>query len=196
MAGRRDHRYTRRTVAASIAVVLGLAVAAGCSGDDPGAAPAPPTSSPTVQPEPSTSPSPVERAEAAALDTYIGMWMAMAKADETADWESPELAQYATGNALTTITRSLYADHKNGIVSKGKPALDPRVTARKPERDPTTIRIADCGDSTNWLQYHADSGKPVDEEPGGRRAIQAEVKQQADGTWKVTRFAVQGLGSC
>lgn len=196
MAGRKDHSCTRRKVAASIAVVLGLAVAVSCSGDDPGAAPAPPTPSPIVEPAPTTSTSPTERAEAVALDAYVGMWMAMAKAGETADWESPELAKYATGNALTTITRSLYADYKNGIVSKGKPVLDPRVTARDPEGDPTTIRLADCGDSTNWLQYHADSGDPVDDEPGGRRAIQAEIKQQADGTWKVSRFAVQGLGSC
>lgn len=194
MAKTRVHRFVRRKVAAPIALVLAVLVAVACGNDGPDAAPTPSPSSPVATAGSTTSKA--DSDERAAIDAYVAMWMAMAKAGETADWESPELAKYATGNALTTITRSLYADSNNGIVSRGKPTLNPHVTGRVPEGEPTTIRISDCGDSTNWLQVDADSGEPVDDEPGGRRAIEAEVKKQSDGSWKVSRFAVQELGSC
>lgn len=195
MAGRTDHGCGRRKLA--VLILLGLMAVNGCSGDESDAVPASPATVPSVsESSPTRSSSPADMAEAAAIDAYVGMWLAMAKAGETADWQSPKLAKYATGNALTTITRSLYADHKNGVVSKGRPTLDPQVSAGDPKDAPTTIRISDCGDSTDWLQYDADTGRPIDDEPGGRRAIEAEVKEQADGTWKVSRFAVQGLGSC
>jgi hypothetical protein len=123
------------------------------------------------------------------------MWQAMAKAGETADWQSPEVAKYATGDALGVINRSLYTDHLNGVVSKGAPVTSPKVTEEKPPSKPTTIMISDCGDSTNWLKYKKD-GSPFTDSPGGHRAITAEVKKQADGSWKVTRFAVEGVGTC
>ncbi|MEU0924580.1 hypothetical protein [Streptomyces malaysiensis] len=65
-----------------------------------------------------------------------------------------------------------------------------------PLSDPNTVLISDCGDSTHWLKYRADNGKLADDEPGGRRSITAEVKRQSDGKWKVTRFAVEEIGSC
>ena len=40
------------------------------------------------------------------------------------------------------------------------------------------------------------NGQLVNDTPGGRRSITAEVKKQQDGTWRVTRFAVEGVGSC
>jgi hypothetical protein len=123
------------------------------------------------------------------------MWQQMAKADETADWQSPVLAKYATGDALGVINRSLYTDHLNGVVSKGAPTLNPHVTTVDPANDPTTVMISDCGDSTKWLKYKTD-GSPANDSPGGRRSITAEVKRQTDGSWRVTRFAVEGLGSC
>ncbi|MGP4083866.1 hypothetical protein [Streptomyces sp. KR55] len=120
----------------------------------------------------------------------------MAEAGETSNWRSPRLTQYATGDALSAITRGLYADHKNGLVSKGRPKNSPKVTEVDPAKNPTTVMISDCGDSTHWLHYRAATGKLADDEPGGYRAITAEVKAQADGQWKVTRFAVEGIGSC
>jgi hypothetical protein len=124
------------------------------------------------------------------------MWRDMAQAATTSDWKSPLLAQHATGDALSAISRGMYADHLNGLVSKGAPKDYPKVTSAVPASDPTTVMISDCGDSSHWLQYHKDSGKLADDTGGGRRAITAEAKKQADGSWKVTRFAVEGLGSC
>ncbi|GAA5121039.1 hypothetical protein GCM10025762_41070 [Haloechinothrix salitolerans] len=124
------------------------------------------------------------------------MWQAMARAARTSDWKSPELARYATGNALTTITRSLYADHRSGVVTRGTPENHPRVTSVEPPRNPRTVMISDCGDSTGTSKVHEDTGKPVNDAQGGRRSIAAKVVQQPDGTWRVTRFAVEGVGTC
>lgn len=119
----------------------------------------------------------------------------MVKAGETSDWQSPELAKYATGDALGVITRSLYTDHLNGVVTKGAPVINPKVSSVDPQDNPTTVVISDCGDSTNSLKYKKD-GQLLNDTPGGKRAITAEVKKQSDGSWRVTRFAVEGLGSC
>lgn len=145
----------------------------------------------------SASPSPVSPADSArqqATAAYTGMWRQMAKAGETADWQSPELAKYATGDALGVVNRSLYTDHLNGVVSKGAPANTPQVSKVDPADNPTTIMISDCSDSSNWLKYK--DGQLLNDTPGGRRSITAEVKKQQDGTWRVTRFAVEGVGSC
>jgi hypothetical protein len=149
-----------------------------------------------LTPPSSASPtSPADVAGQQALSAYSGMWRAMADAASSSDWQSPALAQYATGDALGVISRSLYTDHLNHVVTRGEPTTNPKVSSVEPPNDPTTVMISDCGDSTNWLKYKQD-GQPLDDSPGGRRAITAEVKKQQDGYWRVTRFAVEGLGSC
>ncbi|WP_199818778.1 hypothetical protein [Streptomyces sp. NRRL B-1347] len=120
----------------------------------------------------------------------------MADAARTSDWKSPRLARYATGEALKAITRGMYADHRNGLITKGRPENSPRATKLAPASDPTTVVITDCGDSTHWLKYRMQNGKLADDEPGGRQSITAEVKKQKGGGWKVTRFAVWEVGSC
>ncbi|MFE0256144.1 hypothetical protein [Streptomyces sp. NPDC059010] len=120
----------------------------------------------------------------------------MADAAETSDWDSSKLGRYATGDALSAISRALYADHLNGLVSKGKPKNHPKVTKIEPPTNPTTVMISDCGDSTHWLRYRKDTGELADDKPDGRRDITAEVKKQNGGGWKVTRFAVWEVGSC
>lgn len=139
---------------------------------------------------------PADAARRAAIAAYLGMWQDMAAAGRTSDWKSPLLAHHATGDALSTISRGLYADHLNGLVSKGAPKDHPTATSAVPTDSPTTVMISDCGDSTHWLKYRKDTGKLADADPGGRQAITAEVKRQPGGTWKVTRFAVEAVGSC
>ncbi|MGH3832871.1 MAG: hypothetical protein ACRDRS_20935 [Pseudonocardiaceae bacterium] len=133
----------------------------------------------------------------AAVGVYAGMWQAMAQAGETSDWQSPELDHYATGEALATIIRSLYADHMNGVFTHGAPTNSPVVRSVEPPQDPTTVLIDDCGDSTHWLKYRLWPERPAGGGPGGGlRFITAEVLRQPDGAWRVNRFAVQGLGTC
>ncbi|WP_229686871.1 hypothetical protein [Longimycelium tulufanense] len=148
-------------------------------------------------PSTSTSASPAEAAAHQAEAAYVGMWAAMAKAGETSDWKAPELGKFATGNALTTITRSLYADHFNHVVTRGTPKNNPQVTSVEPQSNPATVVITDCGDSTGTSKVREGTNEPVSgDAPGGRRSIVAEVKKQPDGSWRVSQFAVRGLGTC
>ncbi|MFM9442595.1 hypothetical protein [Streptomyces acidiscabies] len=156
-----------------------------------------PSRRPTTASAPTSAPvsSPADTARSQATSAYVGMWRDVAEAARTSDWKSPTLARYATGEALSVISRSMYADHRNGLVAKGAPKNYPKVISVEPSARPTTVMISDCGDSTDWLKYRKDTGELADDTPGGRRAITAEVKTAAGG-WKVTRFAVEAVGSC
>ncbi|WP_328869646.1 hypothetical protein OHT76_05735 [Streptomyces sp. NBC_00287] len=182
---------------ATTALLLASCSASGTTGSEPASGDA--TSGRAESGTTSGLPSSVPLAYAAkeqAKAAYVAMWQDMAQAGRTSDWRSPKLATHATGDALSVMSRVLYADHRNGLVSKGGPKNHPEVTLASPSARPSTVMISDCGDSTDWLQYRKDTGELADDEPGGRRAITAEVKRMEDGTWKVTRFAVERLGSC
>lgn len=124
------------------------------------------------------------------------MWADFAMAGHTSDWQSPLLSQHATAYALQVIEKSLYTDHNNGVITKGAPVDHPRVKSINSTTAPTVILISDCGDSSQWLKYHAKTGKEISGSPGGRQAITAEVRKQPDGSWKVDQFAVEGTGTC
>ncbi|TVT52027.1 hypothetical protein FNH05_13675 [Amycolatopsis rhizosphaerae] len=123
------------------------------------------------------------------------MWQDFTAAGHTSDWRSPTLAAHATGTALTNLTRGLYADHYNRLVTQGEPVLNPTVSSAEPSDVPMEITVTDCGDSTHWLKYRVDNGQLADT-PGGRRLINAIVQKQADGSWKVTDFGVHAVGTC
>ncbi|UJW32633.1 hypothetical protein L3Q67_02245 [Saccharothrix sp. AJ9571] len=182
----------RRTVANTIGVAFSLTMAAGCS-----SAPAPePTSAMPVPPPSSTTPPSSSKGSAApeqqAIAAYLGMWNDMAVAGETSNWQDPRLGRNATSIALTNITRGLYTNQTKGLVSKGRPVNAPRVLTAESGK----FVLEDCGDSSNWLLYRADTGALSDEEPDGRRHINAVVERQPDGAWRVTDFGIHEPGSC
>ncbi|GLY71367.1 hypothetical protein Atai01_79860 [Amycolatopsis taiwanensis] len=189
----------RIRAAAILAAAAAMMTAAACSSgtaSDPSPATTQPTGRASSSAPPSTTLSVVDKAKQAALAAYRGMWQDFVSAGITSDWQSPKLGQYATGIALTNLSRSLYADHYNGLVTKGEPVLNPSVSSVDPPDDPTKIIIADCGDSTHWLKYRADNGQLADNEPGGHQLINAIVQKQVDGSWKVSDYGVHDVGSC
>ncbi|WP_425838333.1 hypothetical protein [Streptomyces fractus] len=192
----------RRVLCSGVTSALLLLVVAGCtdSGNhdrtkgDGGSG-----SYPSVGPmssSASTAPSAAAIARRRATAAYLGMWRDMAVAARTSDWRSPLLSRHATGDALGAITRGMYADRRNGLVTKGAPRNEPKVARLRPRDVPVVVLISDCGNSTHWLKYRRGTEDLADGRPGGPRQITAEVKKQDDGAWKVTRFAVQEVGSC
>lgn len=183
-------------VAALFAVGTAAAALVACtSGTTSTPAADTPTPATPTPASPTTALSVADKARQDALTTYRGMWQDFVAAGAMSDWQSPKLGQYATGIALTNLSRGLYADHYNGLVTKGEPALNPNVSSVDPPNDPKKITITDCGDSTHWLKYRADNGQLADT-PGGRRLINAIVEKQADGSWRVTDFGVHDVGTC
>ncbi|MDN5747155.1 MAG: hypothetical protein L0H64_01270 [Pseudonocardia sp.] len=131
-----------------------------------------------------------------ALAAYRGMWDDFVGAGTTSDWRSPTLGRHATGVALTNLSRGLYADSANGLVTRGEPVLSPEVSSVEPADAPVRVVVTDCGDSTNSLKYRESDGTLVSRGAGGRRLINAVVERQSDGSWKVSDFGVQEIGSC
>jgi hypothetical protein len=185
---------TVRAVAATAAALALSACGAGASDPTPAAGhSAARTPAPAAPPSPAT---PAELARGQAIAAYLDMWQDFADAATTSDWRSPTLARNATGDALSTLSRGLYADHYNGLVSRGRPVNNPHVSTLEPVDAPTTIVLSDCGEATNWVKYRAEGGQPANDGPGGRRRINAIVKKAVDGSWKVTDFGVQAVGTC
>ena len=183
----------------SVGVLVAASVLAGCTvggPTEPISPPALPSGSAVPVPETPAAESAADQASREALAAYEAMWRDFVEAGMMSDWQSPALGRHATGIALTNLSRGLYADDYNGLVTRGAPVLDPRVTSVEPPDDPTTVRVADCGDSSNWLKYRADSGARANDSPGGRRMITAVVERQSDGSWKVSDYAVRDLGTC
>lgn len=185
----------RLTVAVVGAVSLLVLAACGTTTSATGTSTSRTTPPPTMTPAPSSA-SPAGLAEQRAIAAYLGMWQDFAQAGTTSDWQSPTLAQYATGIALSNMSRGLYADHYNGLVTRGTATHDPRVTSTDPSADPTKVTVTDCSDSTHALKYNATTGQPANDSPGGRRQINAIVQKQPDGSWKVSDFGVQAVGTC
>jgi hypothetical protein len=123
------------------------------------------------------------------------MWQDFATAGTTSDWQSAALAQYATGSALSNMSRGLYADHYNGLVTKGTATHNARATSATPAADPTKVIVTDCSDSTTYEKFYT-NGKPANDGAGGRQLINAIVQMQPGGDWKVTDFGVQVVGTC
>jgi len=183
----------RRVGAAAFAAaaLLGcLAAAAGC-----GAGPASPAA-----PSPSGPPSGVGGTAAPGdprariLGAYTGMWHAYATAARTADYQPGALSRYAAGDALMVLTRSLYDNHRHGVVLRGAPALDPKVTGVTPAANPDSSSVTDCADDSRWRQYTT-AGKPASGAPAGRHRIYARLRLFSS-VWKVTSLVVEKAGTC
>lgn len=128
------------------------------------------------------------------LDAYTAMWHAYAAAARTADYRTGALSQYAAGNALMILTRSLYDNHQRGLVLRGAPALDPRVTGMTPAGNPERSSVSDCADDSRWRQYTT-SGQPASGAPAGRHRIYAQLRLFSS-VWKVTSLVVEKAGTC
>src|SRR5689334_9347171 len=101
-------RTTRRAIAAAF-VVLAATLAA-CNNDKQPSNATPSTPAAAASPSAATTsvvPQTRDQATQAAIDAYVGMQRAFLKATEIADPAHPDLAKYATGEALTRLTSAL-----------------------------------------------------------------------------------------
>jgi hypothetical protein len=124
------------------------------------------------------------------------MWAAYVEAAKTADPAHPLLAAYATGAALSTLTRGLRSLRDRGLVARGGITLAPTVTGLTPPDRPATVEITDCADDREALLYQRGSDKPHNDKPGGRRRVVATVKHMGGGAWKVVSFGARDIGTC
>jgi len=166
-----------------------LAAACGGNGNSMDASPS------TTTAERATAATDSAAARKQAIAAYNSMWADLADAAKTADYQSSRLSEHADGTALSQLVRGLYANKQHGIVAKGDPATNPKVTSATPSSNPTSVVIADCFDDSRWLNYLAATGALQNEVAGGNHATTATVSQ-SNGVWKVTELAVGAVGTC
>jgi hypothetical protein len=189
-------RTTHRAIAAAF-VVLAATLATACNNDKQPSNATTSTTTPATSPSSaSTSAAPQTREQAAqaAIDAYVGMQRAFLKATETADPAHPDLAKYASGEALTRLTGALKNYQTQGLRGRGDVTFHPSIESLAPADAPIKAQVRDCMDTSKTSLYKA-NGEPYKDEPGGLRLVRADVGR-ANGTWKVTGFGVHGVGSC
>ncbi|GAA2339365.1 hypothetical protein [Dactylosporangium salmoneum] len=103
------------------------------------------------------------------------MWDSGLNLAKQANSPSPELRQYAADKALARIVDVIFTYQQTGVVTRGAPATNARVTGISPADTPTQVAIADCGDSTNWTKHKKATGELIQDDPRGRRNITALV---------------------
>jgi hypothetical protein len=124
------------------------------------------------------------------------MWEAYMRVLASPDPDSPELARYATGSALKTLTDGVGDVRDQGLKGEGEFVLSPQVTEIAPASAPTKVGIRDCVDTTRSRIVRASPGPAYSDTPGGRRLCQATVERQIDGSWKVSTFGLHEVGTC
>src|SRR5439155_23689240 len=107
----------------------------------------------------------------------------------------PDLARYATGHALDTLTKGLRQVRDKGLRGKGDVVLTPTVEGLQPAAAPTRATVSDCVDTSGASLYKAD-GSAYQDPPGGKQAMVATVQDVGGGAWKVTSFGLRGVGTC
>ena len=150
-----------RTIWFVLAGWLVLAAVTACSSS----APEPHQSQATPTLAPSSAPA-SGNPRALARQAYLGMWQAFVAASRTADYQSASLAHYAAGDALSLLTRGLYQNYRNGIVTRAgrlstRTSRSPPRTMPPPRRPWSTARTAPIGSITT--------------NPGSRRPVRPRV---------------------
>ena len=183
-------RETSRRLMWLLPGLLLLTGTAACNGSTPASGQSPPRTQLTA---PSPAASSVAPADAA-RQAYLGMWNAFVVASQTANYQSPELSKYAAGDALSVLTRGLYKNYQQGIVTRGQPSFNPKVTVTSQSGGQPLATVTDCADNSSWRNYYR-SGKSAGAVPAGRHRILARL-QLFDGVWKVTFLLVDKPATC
>ena len=184
---------SRRVVRIAV-VALALVLTSCTSKPAPSASPStPPVTLRSLSPSPSD---PSVSAVQAAVASYRSMWQAYNAAVQVPDPNSPDLAKYATGTALSTLVSGLRSVKDRGLKGTGQIVLAPQVTEISPTTAPTKVAIKDCFDDSATHLIRVGPGSPYNDTPGGRRLCLATVELQSDKSWKVTTFGLRGVGTC
>jgi hypothetical protein len=113
----------------------------------------------------------------------------------TANYQDPVLAHHMSGSALSQVTRHLAVEQSEGVVVLGTPVISDITFGQEvPAGSSTEIVINSCVDASNWLEYTTDHHL-YNDTPGGRHKTQA-LAEETSGTWKISQYASNAVGTC
>lgn len=184
----------------AVAVIAGLAGITACTSTHQRPATLPTATTTTSTAASPSPPSPTPTAETPdsakqhAIDAYVGMQNAFLEASKRGDPSFPDLAKYATGQALSLLTNGLKSYQAKGLLGRGQASYHPRIQSLAPPGAPTKASVIDCMNTSDTSLYKA-NGEPYQDDPGGFRLVLADV-QRLNGVWKVTSVGVRAVGTC
>jgi hypothetical protein len=129
-------------------------------------------------------------AEAAVLAAYRAYWADVTAVGKTSNWQSPRLADHATGDALAQARATFHTLKARGLVALGTVDLRAKVLSVKA----TAATLYDCNSTSNFLAYDAKTGALRDKSSGRRNGKTVTLRLQ-DGAWKVANVATE-VGRC
>ncbi len=165
--------------------------------DGPAASSSAPTATPSATPalSPASTADPAEAEVLAAYQAYWDTYVAANQSPPTADY--PDLARYATGEALRTVTESTSRFRAAGQVFRSPPdsIVEHRTSVLEITGD--TAKVRDCYIDDGWTETLA-TGERQGEGVGTRLIVADMVRE--DGSWKVAYPANQrdweGVAGC
>lgn len=189
-------------VSGATALVIGGCAASSTSAPEAGGSKSSSESTPaaTASPGPSANAldasGPNASQKKAALFAYEAMVNDWVSASLSANYKDPVLGQYASGDALLTLTKLLKSEHDKGAVSKGSPVVTGLSFGQVvPQNDPSEIVINSCLSDEAWLEYKATDGSLYNNVPGGKHRTQVLAKDE-NGVWKIDQLAINVVGTC
>jgi hypothetical protein len=199
------HLRSARAAAIASAAILASVAACGSQGSSSalpsasGSSPLSGSASVAASPAVTTTSAQASAAIARALTAYraaFADWAAVTAVADKADYQNPRLADHMSGQALETVTQSVYVNtNVDQAITKGAPVLHPSFGEVVPANDPTQVVVNDCVDTSDWLLWTSDGTRLYNNVPGGHRKTQSLVVY-ADGAWKVSQLYMQKVGTC
>jgi len=148
----------------------------------------------TGGPHPSSTTTPPATASMTAkvVSDYRTMWADLVIAARTSNYQSKLLPQHATGDALSLLVQGLATDRALGIVTKGQPVLEPRVSSLTPAAESTKASITDCFDNTSWIEYKTTEHYKRTPLTAGGQPRQTWSERVVPGRWPSSPYRKRG----
>jgi hypothetical protein len=183
--------WLARLVTVAVVLVVAVLAVAGCGRDGDGeAAAASTTAAPTTTTAPATTTTRNRQAtDAAVLAAYRAYWDDVVAVGKTANWQSPRLAEHATGQALETLRVHFRTMKRVGLIDLGTVQLRPKVASLRGR----TAVVEDCIDVSRFLLHDADTRQPREQPDLKPDRGVATLTLTSDG-WKVSKTV--GRGKC
>lgn len=186
--------------AARIGAGLTLALAlTACTGspEEPEPSASPTSVASSTPPVPSaSSPTPTSSQEFAATEAYDRFWAAKVQSQADPTKPAPKaLRTYGIDKALADAQATVLLLRRNGIVMRGEPTHDARITGVSAGARPL-VSITDCLDSSRWLPVVAATGESALAPGQSPRVIVESVATIYDGRWVIKTSTAYRDRSC
>lgn len=175
------------------ALLLALMTVGGCNDARPDSAP----TTPATTPESTSStpaPDPQASAKAEVLAAYRGFWTAATAAEARPNRTHPQLAKYATDEALAAEQATIVLYRQQGIVGRGEPKLRPVVVALNLQ--PGSATITDCLDLTGVDAVYRSTGESAIAPKQSRRHRATATAVRRDGRWVIRELVADRKQPC